>query len=369
VRKLEWGVTFLTIFVMARAASFLAGVPSTAPSEAAKLARGEAFARARVFLPQRPEIATLDFTRHATDDRPFRRDEPVTCRFIPEPVTGTTPKFACALEDGEVLKIKYGRTPEVPAEIGATRLLSALGFAADRVSFVHTLRCIGCPPTPFRLRQLAETLLLTRFFERTLDFDASRTFEDVAVERKFPGQAIEAESIEGWDFTELQWIDAARGGATRAEVDALRLMAVLLAHWDNKASNQRLVCLDSVPKENRTSCARPLLMLQDLGATFGPSKVNLEHWAAAPIWEDEDTCTAGMTSLPYQGASFRPVQISEGGRALLADRLHQLTIEQMESLFEHAGFAAKGDTADAWAIVLARKIGAIVNRGPCPSGP
>jgi hypothetical protein len=367
VRKLAWLLTILAIFVMARASSFLAGVPAETPSEAARVARGQAFARARVFLPDAPDIARLDLTQHATDDRPFPRETPITCRYIPEPVKGTTPKFACELPDGEVVKIKYGRTPEIPAEIGATRLLSALGLAADRVSFVRTLHCVGCPPTPFRLRQFAETMLLTRFFERTLDYGTMRTFEHVAVERKFQGTPIEAESIEGWDFTELESTDPKVGGAPREEIDALRLVAVLLAHWDNKAANQRLVCLDEVPKDASTSCTRPLLMLQDLGATFGPSKTNLDRWSAAPIWEDETNCRAGMTSLPYQGASFRPVQISEGGRVRLAEKLRRLTKTQMQNLFEHAGFPLKGDPANAWASVLERKIDAIVNRSPCPS--
>ena len=367
MRRLKWGLTFLAIFVMARAASFLAGVPPERSSETAWRARGRVLARAQVFVPNPPAIATLDLTRHATDDRPFDQAESLSCRYIPEPVKGTTPKFSCELDDGEVIKVKYGHTPEIPAEIGATRLLSALGFAADRVSFVRTLRCRGCPPTPFRMRQAAEALLLSRFFERTLDFEVVRSFEDVAVERKFPATAIEVESIEGWDFTELQWVDPSVGGASRDAIDALRLAAVLLAHWDNKAANQRLVCLNAVSKAESTSCTQPLLMLQDLGATFGPSKTNLERWAAAPIWEDEATCTAGMTSLPYQGASFHPIQISEGGRARLAAGLRQLTTEQIENLFEYAGFPRAGDGPDTWASVLKRKIRAIVERPPCPS--
>jgi hypothetical protein len=367
VRKLKWGVTFVAIFVMARAASFLAGVPTRSPSEAATRARGQALAKARVFVPSPPDIRLLDLTQHATDERPFPADAPLTCRFVPEPVKGTTPKFDCELAGGEIVKIKYGRTPEIPAEIGSTRLLSALGFAADHVSFVRTLHCVGCPPTPFRVRQFAEMLLLSRFFEQTLDYDTTRTFEDVAVERKFPGTSIEAESIEGWDFTELNWVDAKAGGASPGEVDALRLTAVLLAHWDNKASNQRLVCLDRVPKESSTSCPRPMLMLQDLGATFGPSKTNLDGWAAAPIWEDEATCRVGMTSLPYQGATFRPIEISEAGRRILAARLEQLTAEQMDNLFEHAAFPMDRDSPETWASVLARKIRAIVDRPPCPS--
>ena len=367
MRRLAWGLTVLAIFVMARAASCVAVVPAKAPSESARLARGKAFARARVFLPDQPEVSSLDLTSNPTDDRPFPSDVPLTCRFMPEPVKGTTPKFACRLDSGEVVKIKYGRTPEIPAEIGATRLLSALGFAADRVSFVRTLRCVGCPPTPFRVRQVAETLLLAGFFERTLDYDMVRTFDDVAVERKFPGTAIEAETIEGWDFTELQWVDPKVGGAGRDEIDALRLVAVVLAHWDNKAQNQRLICLDPVADETSTSCRRPLLMLQDLGATFGPSKTDRTRWAGVPIWEDAATCTVGMNALPYQGATFKPVRISEGGRVLLAQRIRQLTRQQLHDLFEHAGFPADDGGHDEWVTVLEQKIREIVERSPCPS--
>ena len=367
MRRLAWPLTILGIFVMARAASCVAVVPAHAPSESARLARGKAFARARVFLPVQRDIASLDLRSNPTDASPFRSDAPLTCRFMPEKIKGTTPKFACRLDSGEVVKIKYGRTPEIPAEIGATRLLSALGFAADRVSFVRTLKCVGCPPTPYRVRQVAETLLLAGVFERTLDYDVTRTFEDVAVERKFPGTAIEAESIEGWDFTELQWVDPKVGGAGREEIDALRLVAVLLAHWDNKAPNQRLVCLDPVADDASTSCQRPLLMLQDLGATFGPSKANRERWAGTPIWEDAATCTAGMTALPYQGASFKPVRISEGGRVLLAERLRQLTRQQMHDLFEYSNFPTAEGAHDQWVSVLEQKIHEIVERSPCPS--
>jgi hypothetical protein len=355
------------IFVMARTATFLAGVPTEAPSTAARDARARVFARAQVFLPNPPDIPALDLTRHPADDQPFAPGEPVTCRFVPEPVSGTTPKFKCRLIDsGESIKIKYGRTPEIPAEVGATRLLAALGFATDRVSLVETLHCLGCPPSPFRLRQIADTLLLSSLFERSLRWDVTHTFRRVAVERKFPGTPVEVESIEGWDFTELISVDARAGGADRGDIDALRLVAVLLAHWDNKAANQRLVCLDPLPEESTTACERPLLMLQDLGATFGPSKTDLDRWADVPIWDDAASCSVSMSTLPYQGATFKPVRISEAGRARLADRLRQLSRQQMRQLFETSGFPAENGV-DRWVDVLEQKIRAIVERPPCPS--
>jgi hypothetical protein len=366
VRTLQWGIACLAIFVMARTSTFLAGVPAVAPSEAAREARGRVLARARVFVKPALAIPTLDLSRHPADDDPFRRDAPLTCRFIPEPATGTTPKFTCELPSGEDVKIKYGRTPEIPAEVGATRLLAALGFASDRVSLVDTLRCVGCPPSPYRLRQLADTLLLSGLFERALRYDTIRTFHRVTVERKFPGTAVEAESIEGWDFTELVWVDPRAGGADRADLDALRLMAVLLAHWDNKAANQRLVCLDPVPKHESTNCQRPLLMLQDLGATFGPTKTNLDRWREAPIWADPAACIVSMDTLPYAGATFKPVAITEHGRRRLADRLRQLSRPQLRTLFETSGFPADRGI-EAWVDALEQKIRMIVDRPPCPS--
>ena len=54
-------------------------------------------------------------------------------------------------------------------------------------------------------------------------------------------------------------------------------MAVLLAHWDNKAENQRLVCPPGAEGPEGT-CSKPLAIMQDLGATFGPVKVDLNNW-------------------------------------------------------------------------------------------
>ena len=79
-------------------------------------------------------------------------------------------------------------------------------------------------------------------------------------------------------------MDAAKGGAPRAHVDALRLLSVFLAHWDNKSENQRLVCLSEKDWPDGGTCRAPLAMLQDIGAAFGPKKVDLEGWTKAPIW-------------------------------------------------------------------------------------
>ena len=73
----------------------------------------------------------------------------VRCRYLDGPANGTTAKFDCVLPDGEVVKVKYGNTGEIHAEIAASRLLAALGFGADRMYLVPRLRCYQCVRAPY----------------------------------------------------------------------------------------------------------------------------------------------------------------------------------------------------------------------------
>jgi hypothetical protein len=286
--------------------------------------------------------------------------EDLKCRFVPTDATGTTPKFDCELSTGVRIKIKYGETPEIPAEIAANRLLTALGFGADRVVLARRVRCVGCPASPFYLRRIAGWTRLDGLLRHTRDDDTYRDFEWVAVEYNLEADVLEGGGREGWSFFELDEIDAGRGGATRAEVDALRLMAVFLAHWDNKESNQRLACL---PDERPGTCRRPLVMLQDVGATFGPRKVNLEAWRDTPIWADADRCRVSMKHLPHAGGTFVDVEITDGGRRLLADRLTRLSTSQIETLFSEARFP--GDPGE-WVSAFQQKVRGIAERPTCP---
>ncbi len=163
-----------------------------------------------------------------------------------------------------------------------------------------------------------------KFYEGLLlSYDEFETFRWAALERKFDGRPIEAENLTGWGMFELDKVNPAAGGAPRAHIDAIRLLAVFLAHWDNKPDNQRLVCLSPDPARDDRRCEKPFLLLQDLGSTFGPSKVDLENWKAAPIWEDRATCVTSMRALPFDGATFGEARISEEGRRFLVGMLTQ----------------------------------------------
>ena len=261
----------------------------------------------------------------------------LSCRFVLKRLNGTTPKFNCVLGTGEEVRIKYGTGPEIPSEAAATRLVRALGFGADEITLVRRLRCYGCPLEPFAVSKAVQTIGAGGVYARVIDYADAHDYEWVALERKYHGVPIETATGEGWAFPELARIDPAKGGAPRAHVDALRLVAVFLAHWDNKADNQRLVC-DIHTWPDGTACPAPLMMLQDLGATFGPRKVNLRRWLTSTIWADRVRCRVTMRHLPYSGATFQDVAVGEDGRRLAARLFEQLTDDDIADLFRAARF-------------------------------
>lgn len=294
--------------------------------------RLDALSRAIVWLPPRVPIARARLDAHPN------QPQSLECTFAITELGGTAPKFDCDLPNGERIRVKYGRSPEIPSEVAAARLLHALGFGADEVMLVEKLRCYGCPAEPFLTMRTLGLAKANDLYGRVMNRESFKDYEWVAVERRHHGRPIETEAIEGWAFFELDLIDEKKGGAPRAHVDALRLLAVLIAHWDNKSENQRLVCLSQKDWPEGGRCARPMALLQDVGSAFGPRKVDQPKWEQTPIWGDRRTCTATMDSLPYNGATFKPVRISEAGRQHLASLLRQLSDDQIAALFRGARF-------------------------------
>jgi hypothetical protein len=328
--------------------------------EADKL-RAEALRRAQVWRAPAvpPEKADL-----AANPPGFSRDEDVTCRFLLKDSAGLTPKFHCALEDGEIVKVKYGhRNPEVFAEAAATRLLRALGFGADLVFVVRSVRCVGCPPFPYPRLEILDAI--------QMDEGRTTVFKMAILERSYPGLDIEGSASDGWGFYELDQVEAKQGGAPRADIDALRLLAVFLAHWDNKANNQALVCPKGDEIKDPPGCRAPLAMLQDVGKTFGPRGVDLAGWRSRPVWADPKGCRVSMKDLPFEGASFKDTVISEGGRRKLAGLLGALSEDQLRALFQGARFpeiereTSEGKDVEAWVAAFRDRVQQINGRS-CP---
>jgi hypothetical protein len=353
----------------ARAASdALANVPP----EARRL-RDAALVSARVWAPPRVPIGEADLASNTGDDPRFSPDAELQCRFTLDPVGGTTSKFYCELPDGEHVKVKYGSAnPELPAEVAASRLLATLGFPADRMFIVRGVSCAGCPRFPFQaLRCYQNVGWETGCFTGGIDPTETVTFTLAVVERRLEGRVVESFEDEGWAWFELDRLDPGRGGSSRTQVDAFRLMARFLAHWDNKSQNQRLICPPSQERSDG-SCASPLAIMQDLGATFGPLKIDLHNWRRDRIWKDAATCTISMAHMPWGGGTFPEIRISEDGRQMLAELLGQLSIAQLRGLFDgarvtsHDQVTAAGRSADAWISTFLDKVDQITSAGPCP---
>ncbi len=318
-------------------------------------ARKDALSRAIVWQSPDVPIGAADLSR-----LPDPLPDEVSCTFRVAPVHGTVRKFTCALPSGEVLRVKYAG-PEPHGEVAASRLLLALGFGADHVGYVRKVRCHGCPWAPFATMKAVTLARATGLYERVALGDRAVDFDWVAVERPFTGEQIRTSAVEGWAFHEF----ASARTASPAHADALRLLAVFLAHWDNKSENQRLVCLSGGPAADGR-CAAPMAMLQDVGATFGPRKVTLSAWRGATIWTNRAQCEIGMKDMPHGGATFVPVRVSEAGRRFLGERLGALSADQVADLFRGARFEPRYGTVKEWVEVFAARVALITEGPPCP---
>jgi hypothetical protein len=341
-------------------------------AEATPVQREEALAAARVWLAPAVPTASVDFSANPRGPGGFDPSQDVECTFKPKKTSGTTPKFYCTLPDGDTVKVKYGEpNGEIPSEIAATRLLSALGFPTDRMYRVRSVRCTGCPPLPQQALQCLDEGAPEAVCLQGASGSRVVTFHHAAIERPYPARKIEASRDQGWSWYELEKIDPQRGGSSRAEVDALRLIAVLIAHWDNKGANQRLVCPDGKTRPDG-SCAQPLAIIQDLGAAFGPKRMDLLNWRNVPMWTDARACRVSMATLPFRGATFTDRQISEAGRQFALKLLRGLSPAQLNTLFEAAGVTSFGHVlteahhTQAWTDAFVAKVDAIAAAGPCP---
>jgi hypothetical protein len=283
---------------------------------------------------------------------PFEAE--VRCEYV-EPhlkSRGYSPKFTCRLlPKNEKVRIKFG-SHEANAEIAGTRLHWALGFYADH-DYPVRLRCLKCPEKnpAWPSRE-----------EKRLD----RLLEDTIMEENFTGKEIGVYPDQGWNWQEINLVDEKLGGASRAEVDALKLLAVFVQHMDSKHEQQRLACNpEDIDYWVKTSvCKKPYLMIQDLGETFGQSgkeitadsAMSLSGWNSQNIWNESKekefanknqgarVCIGNLTAAQFaEGDGLSDPIISEDGRELLANLLNQLSDAQIHDLFRAARAERTGE--------------------------
>lgn len=314
--RLTLSATTMTLAVSCAMNSAQPITPDEVGSERLQIVR-----RARVWSPT--DVASKNLMRGPAGPGSFAPNQTVRCDYVEDKLSGGTPKFKCAIGDDE-FRVKYGeRNGEVFGEVAASRLLWALGFPTDSQYPVKVI-CRGCSDDPWTKRGRA---------------NGEQEFPLAVIERKYDAREIEPGDQAGWSWPELDLVDERAGGAPRAHRDALKLLAVFIQHTDTKPEQQRLVCLDG--REGDAACRRPLMMLNDIGLTFGranrtnqntPGSTDLRAWEKVPVWRDPERCV-GDLSKSLTGTLENPV-IGEAGRKLLATLLSQLSDAQIRQLFE-----------------------------------
>jgi hypothetical protein len=316
--------------------------------------RIEYIRRARVWEPTK--VASKDLYDGPQGELKFAVDQEITCDFVPQPLSGWTEKFLCRLEDGRIVKVKYvegDRFKEVYGEVLGTRLFWALGFYADIMLPVR-VTCRACPRQPWKYVNARKNKhrLDAKGLIRSLPPEAeigNYTFDPAAIEEQLDAQPIEEQKNQGWSWKSLARVDENLGGATKAEIDAFKLLNAFVQNADNAHEQNSLACPRNELVKGVTgsvTCRRPILYVDDLGSVFGKGglttqyagRVDYEGWKSRPVWRNRKSCTARLASI---GGIFNPSTlsdpvISEAGRALLAKQLEQLSDAQIADLFRAA---------------------------------
>jgi hypothetical protein len=349
IRRRVLGVTVAAVLAMAAGDSYAVSQTADTRQYVSDKERLAAIRRAHVWVAT--NVPSMNIRRGPAGPDAFAAGSTVKCDYLDVKSTGHSAKYTCVIPSGTKVRVKYGRTNgEVFAEVAASRLFWALGFGAER-DYPVRVECRGCPPT-----------LVGNDFG--------------TIQRMHAGQDIQTRTRYGWSWEELDEIDPAAPVSERDARSALKLLAVFVQHTDSKTEQQRLLCPASGSPQD---CPHPLLMIHDLGQTFGQANifnrdtvgsVNLHNWANSPIWKDPVHCVAGLTQS-QSGTLGDPV-ISEGGRRFLAKLLVQLTDAQIHNLFDVARFSERtlktpGDssTIDQWVRTFKAKRNEIVNH-QCP---
>lgn len=338
-------------------------------------------------LLEKDEVHCLMTEKHATSD----------------PGTGKTPKFDCDLmklneQTGKLevvkgkkdkpvkLKVKYStqtvgmpgvtidNNPEIQAEVVATRLMTALGFTADRMFLVKKLNCYGCSADPFKIRTVDQTTLKN-----------PRVFTRSSVEFKVDADEILNNTERGWSYSEVLNPDSFSNNRAVAreqvlERQALFILGGMLQHSDNKADNHRVICDGKL--DDRGSCSGKIkLMIQDLGFTFGggtmimqipsclphcSSKAELKQWSEVPLWFSEANGRSCAVNMGFSFEMKHPTVTNEA-RKFTAQLLRKFVAgeagkQRLLDLFNSGELEASGrGSAAAWAKVFIEKIEEIEN--------
>ena len=237
--------------------------------------------------------------------------------FVNEDMGGTNPKANVRDVKGVLWGVKWDE--EAQSEVAASRLAWAMGLRVDETYYVEkgTIVFTGSQRPTFQR--------IGSFIDRQGNFQSAR------FKRWMPDQMIKSD----WSFAQNPM-------RSEAGYSVLVLMNVIMANWDTKDSNNKLL---SVPENTGT---RDWYIVGDYGACFGKmggrtshSKYVLRDFAANPpvvksvsgdtmYLEFKGSNAPAHASVPLEGARF------------FANRAAHLTLAQVEDAFR----AAKANEQD-----------------------
>jgi hypothetical protein len=274
---------------------------------------------------------------------------------------GNSPKFECQGPEGETYRVKYGM--KAHTTVVASRLFWALGFGAPISTPVKVI-CARCPLDPWNMPRPVE---------------GENTFQEAVIQETKKGKEItpHGKAEVGWSWkNDLPLVSEKQGGATEAQVDALKLLAVLVQHGDSKATQQKLICRPQDYDEGKKICRQPYIYVYDLGKTFGSDglkvhALDFERWKHKTVFTDPVTCIGNLHQNAGNGNDgLRFPKISEEGRLFLADLLSQFIADRSRVVamfaIAHMEAADSRHTAYDWADVFISKAQEIIHHPACP---
>jgi hypothetical protein len=238
--------------------------------------------------------------------------------FVREDSAATNPKAIVRDARGVTWGVKWD--DEVRSEVTATRLAWAMGLEVEETYYVETGRIVFAGSRPSAFQRIGSFV------------DAAGRFKSPArFERRDPDVVSKG-----------RWAFASNPLAREDGYAVLVLMNVVMANWDAKDDNNKIVSVTDA------AGTKDLYLIGDYGACFGKmggefshSKYRLKDFAKNP---PVVTGVSGRTvHLGYKGknAEFHESVPLEGAR-LFASRASQLSLKQVDDAFR----AANGDAAD-----------------------
>jgi hypothetical protein len=295
----------------------------------------------------------------------LKPDEQISCTYLRKShkeLGGLTPKFECETRDKKTYRIKYGM--KAHTTVVTSRLLWALGFGASISTPVH-VTCDGCSADPWN---------------KPDPIQGKTTFIEAVVQEMKPGKEITITGLAEVGFSwkkDLPLVSHNNGGATRAQLDALKLVAVLLQHGDSKPANQKLICRPQDYDANENVCRQPYMYIYDLGKSLGSDglevhPLNFEKWKHQSVFKGKTACIGNLQQNAGNGSEGLTFpRISEEGRLFLAHLLSQFISDRSRvvAMFAvaHMDVADPRHSADDWADVFISKAQEIIHHTPCPN--